>query len=156
MMERISCDFQNHSEGPCHKKVSISTLEFNLDRATQQPLRVSVRASNKKTANAQCAKEMVRLLFKEGLIERFGEKIKQKEPTIDEMTPMEHHGMMAPGQKRRGSGEVEFDSNGNWTLETAKARLSKYYTQHQLDFQSALGLCDFYFDTKSKKYNSVH
>lgn len=57
-------------------QVSISTLEFNIERAKTRPLRVSVRASNKKTANSQCAKEMVRLLFKEGLIEKFGDKMK--------------------------------------------------------------------------------
>ena len=42
------------------------------------------------------------------------------------------------GQKRKGPNEIEFDENGNWTLETAKARLSKFYAQKQLDFQQAL------------------
>ena len=45
------------------------------------------------------------------------------------------------GQKRKISGEMGFDSNGNWTLETAKARLSKFYQQHQMDYQAALA-CD--------------
>ena len=31
MMERISCDFQNYSEGPCHKKVKI-TFSANFRR----------------------------------------------------------------------------------------------------------------------------
>ena len=45
-----------------------------IERADTRPLTVTVRASNKKTANSTCALQMVRLLYKEGLIEKFGEK----------------------------------------------------------------------------------
>lgn len=45
------------------------------------------------------------------------------------------------GQKRKASTEIEnikFDENGNWTLETAKTRLSKFYQQHNYDFNEPL------------------
>ena len=45
------------------------------------------------------------------------------------------------GQKRKASTEIEnikFDENGNWTLETAKTRLSKFYQQHSYDFNEPL------------------
>ena len=45
-----------------------------IERADTKPLTVSVRATNKKTANSTCALQMVRLLYKEGLIEKYGEK----------------------------------------------------------------------------------
>ena len=45
------------------------------------------------------------------------------------------------GQKRKASTEIEnikFDENGNWTLETAKTRLSKFYQSHSYDFNEPL------------------
>ena len=91
---------------------------------------------------------MIRLLFKEGLIERYGDKIKQKEvrfflAVINSIIFFQPESSdQQAGQKRKiSSGEMVFDSNGNWTLETAKARLSKFYQQHQMDFQAALA-CD--------------
>lgn len=145
MAERISCDFQNYSEGPCHSKVSISTLSFMIERADTRPLTVTVRASNKKTANSTCALQMVRLLYKEGLIERFGEKPGSAPKALKKVEPSFNDPNVTPdgpaGQKRKASTEIEnikFDENGNWTLETAKTRLSKFYQQHSYDFNEPL------------------
>ena len=42
------------------------------------------------------------------------------------------------GVKRKADDEVKFDENGNWTLETAKNRLSKLYQAKGLDFNAPL------------------
>ena len=44
------------------------------------------------------------------------------------------------GVKRKASTELDmkFDENGNWTLETAKTRLSKFYHTNSLDFNEPL------------------
>jgi len=129
-------------------RVSISTLSFMIDRADTKPLTVSVRASNKKTANSTCALQMVRLLFKEGLIERYGERAGSAPKAWCNLTqqqqqqPNQQHTDEEPtqmiGTKRKADDEVRFDENGNWTLETAKNRLSKLYQAKGLDFNAPL------------------
>jgi len=92
---------------------------------------------------------MVRLLYKEGLIEKFGEKpssapkaLKKelKEEATQEQTGQGAEG--AAGTKRKASNEggegMTFDANGNWTLETAKTKLSKFYAANNMDFNEPL------------------
>jgi hypothetical protein len=47
---------------------------LNIKRSDCGMLTQSAQASNKKTANAQCALSMIRELYRRNLIEKFGEK----------------------------------------------------------------------------------
>ena len=135
-----------------------------IDRADTKPLTVSVRASNKKTANSTCALQMVRLLFKEGLIERYGERAGSAPKAWCNLTqqqqqqPNQQHTDEEPtqmiGTKRKADDEVRFDENGNWTLETAKNRLSKLYQAKGLDFNAPLQCSEVGFPP-NKQYQVI-
>lgn len=73
MEERISCEFETSSQGTLYSHIAISKLTLNIKRIGGI-LTQSAQASNKKTANAQCALNMMRELYRRGLIEKFGEK----------------------------------------------------------------------------------
>lgn len=151
MAERISCDFENAvvttqlgGGGPgtaqLANKLTTSKLVLSFKRA-QEPIVIETKSSNKKQANANCAVLAVRELFRRGFIEQFG-KISQPggdqndEDTVD--TESNQSGNQAaqpvvaavatPGQKRKAELEpLDFDENGNWTLETARAKLQDFF-----------------------------
>ena len=142
MSERISCDFENIVEGTI-TKTTISKLKLDIKRLPH-PLVVETRASNKKQANASCAVLAVRALFKHGLIEKFGERImnsswKQHGAGSEEMNMDTAEGDSLNGAevdatqppkhgvKRKAEEALQFDENGNWTLETARAKLQDFF-----------------------------
>lgn len=133
MSERISCDFENIVEGTV-TKTTISKLMLDIKRL-QQPLIVETRASNKKQANANCAVLAVRALFKHGLIEKSGEKIIHKgyHQKMEEDEGENDDGTQKHGLKRKAEEPLQFDENGNWTLETARAKLQDFYAVNGKD-----------------------
>jgi len=59
----------------------------------------------------------------------------------------------AAGTKRKtsneGGEEMAFDTNGNWTLETAKTKLSKFYAENNMEFSEPLQCAEVgYFPNK--------
>ena len=63
----------NLTQGALYAHIAISKLVLNIKRVGS-PLVQQAQASNKKTANAQCALYMIRELYRRNLIEKFGEK----------------------------------------------------------------------------------
>lgn len=138
MEERISCDFETSTQGGNIYSMksggsylshsATSKLVLNIKRLGEPLVQIST-ASNKKSANAQCALKMVGELYRRNLVERFGEdKIK---PTPASLIGGENDQI---GEKRKIDGEdepVNFDENGNWTLELARSRLSEFYQKQE-------------------------
>ena len=105
-----------------------SKLVLNIKRLGEPLVQIST-ASNKKAANAQCALQMVGELYRRNLIERFGEEKIQKR--LSSTLTGENESI---GEKRKADGEqepVQFDENGNWTLELARSRLSEFYQKQE-------------------------
>ena len=71
------------------------------------------------------------------MIERFGERIlsiAQRMQGEDE--PMNEDGVQhRQGLKRKFEDPLEFDENGNWTLETARAKLQDFFAINGKDLQ---------------------
>ena len=142
MAERISCDFENavittQMGGPgasMANKLTTSKLVLSFKRA-QEPILIETKSSNKKQANANCAVLAVRELFRRGFIEQFG-KISQVEEEGGNDTESNDNksgvtstpvAVAAPGQKRKAEEPLDFDESGNWTLETARAKLQDFF-----------------------------
>jgi len=137
MEERISCDFETSTQGGNIYSMkgaylshsATSKLVLNIKRLGEPLVQIST-ASNKKAANAQCALKMVGELYRRNLIERFGEEKIQK-PLSPTTMSGENESI---GEKRKIEGEeepVQFDENGNWTLELARSRLSEFYQKQE-------------------------
>ena len=129
MAERISCDFENavitsQAGGVVANKLTTSKLVLNFKR-TPEPIVIETRSTNKKQANANCAVLAVRELFRRGFIEQFGKHDRTLDEDYDDMCGSGQ--MLAPGQKRKLEEPLEFDENGNWTLETARAKLQDFF-----------------------------
>ena len=116
-------------KGPYLSHSATSKLVLNIKRLGEPLVQIST-ASNKKAANAQCALKMVGELYRRNLIERFGEDKIQK-PHSPALIGGENESI---GEKRKIEGEeepVQFDENGNWTLELARSRLSEFYQKQE-------------------------
>ena len=116
-------------KGPYLSHSATSKLVLNIKRLGEPLVQIST-ASNKKAANAQCALKMVGELYRRNLIERFGEDKIQK-PLSPALIGAENESI---GEKRKIEGEeepVQFDENGNWTLELARSRLSEFYQKQE-------------------------
>ena len=133
----FSCDFETSTQGgniysmkgPYLSHSATSKLVLNIKRLGEPLVQIST-ASNKKAANAQCALKMVGELYRRNLIERFGEDKIQK-PLSPALIGGENESI---GEKRKIEGEeepVQFDENGNWTLELARSRLSEFYQKQE-------------------------
>ena len=133
----FSCDFETSTQGGNIYSMkgaylshsATSKLVLNIKRLGEPLVQIST-ASNKKAANAQCALKMVGELYRRNLIERFGEEKIQK-PASPPLIGGENESI---GEKRKIEGAeepVEFDENGNWTLELARSRLSEFYQKQE-------------------------
>ncbi|CAG5084660.1 Oidioi.mRNA.OKI2018_I69.PAR.g10704.t1.cds [Oikopleura dioica] len=131
MEERISCEFETTSHGSQFQHIAISKLTLNIKKIGQ--ITQTAQASNKKTANAQCALNMVRELFKRGLIEKAGEKRRSSstqmscDENIEEVNDADCDELTAGSKRKVDEVKEEFDENGNWTLELARSRLSEFF-----------------------------
>lgn len=132
MEERISCEFETTSHGSQFQHIAISKLTLTIRKIGQ--ITQTAQASNKKTANAQCALNMVRELFKKGLIEKAGEKrlsssTVSSDTCIEEVVDAECDELTAGSKRKVDEDKDEFDENGNWTLELARSRLSEFFNK---------------------------
>lgn len=133
MEERISCEFETTSHGSQFQHIAISKLTLTIKKVGQ--ITQTAQASNKKTANAQCALNMVRELFKKGLIEKAGDKRLSSttagsdvgDKSMEEIIDAECDELTAGSKRKVDEDKDEFDENGNWTLELARSRLSEFF-----------------------------
>ena len=136
MSERISCDFENTVE-TVHdgQKMTHSLLKLDIKRLGPTPIIIRAKASNKKQANAQCAVIAVRRLFSLNVIEKHGDVPKRGRE--EDIMEVEAGGPAGPnskhGIKRKLEEPLNFDENGNWTLETARAKLQDYFASIDKD-----------------------
>lgn len=155
--EHCSPDFKHYTSGQEHARTFICELTLQV-YSVQKEYSCYERGTNKKQATAMCALSMVRKLFSEQLIERFGEAIKALEPernfsefaapipimTAEVKSKKPTQGELkakiksesAPNLKRKAKIECEdgdhIDEHGNWTLENSRQRLFQLCQSHNV------------------------
>uniref|UniRef100_H2Z307 DRBM domain-containing protein n=1 Tax=Ciona savignyi TaxID=51511 RepID=H2Z307_CIOSA len=132
--EHYGPDFRHEIHGPEHSRIFVCELSLYVS-AVRKEFYANERGSNKKQATAVCSLSMVRQLYKQGLIEKFGEPFKHvtrgallnaKLIEMDELDMM-IDGNANAGLKRKAEAEPEnVDENGNWTTEHSRQRLNQF------------------------------